>query len=46
MNQFEFTDEQLIAKFQDGNVGAYTQLVERYKERLFNFIYRFFYDVD
>ena len=46
MNQFEFTDEQLIAKFQDGNVCAYTQLVERYKERLFNFIYRFLYDVD
>ena len=46
MNQFELTDEQLIAKFQDGNIGAYTQLVERYKERLFNFIYRFLYDLD
>jgi RNA polymerase sigma-70 factor, ECF subfamily len=46
MDQFEFTDEQLIAKFQDGNEGAYTQLVERYKERLFNFIYRFLYDID
>ena len=46
MNQFEFTDEELISKFQDGDVGAYTQLVNRYKDRLFNFIYRFVYDID
>ena len=46
MSKFELTDEQLIAKFQDGDLGAYTQLVERYKERLFNFIYRFLYDID
>ena len=46
MNQFELTDEELIAKFQDGDVGAYTQLVNRYKDRLFNFIYRFVYDID
>ena len=46
MNQFELTDEELIAKFQDGDVGAFTQIVNRYKDRLFNFIYRFVYDVD
>ena len=46
MNQFELTDEELISKFQGGDIGAYTQLVNRYKDRLFNFIYRFVYDID
>ena len=46
MSEFELTDEQLIKKFQDGDVGAYNQIVTRYKDRLLNFIYRFLNDLD
>ena len=46
MSKFEFTDEQLIKKFQEVDVGAYNQIVYRYKDRLLNFINRFLNDVD
>ena len=46
MSKFELTDEELIKKFQDGDVGAYNQIVYRYKDRLLNFINRFLNDVD
>jgi len=46
MSKFEFTDEQLIKKYQEGDVGAYNQIVYRYKDRLLNFINRFLNDVD
>ena len=46
MSKFELTDEQLIKKFQDGDVGAYNQIVYRYQDRLLNFIYRFLNDLD
>ena len=46
MSKFELTDEQLIKKFQEGDVGAYNQIVFRYKDRLLNFIYRFLNDLD
>ena len=46
MSKFELTDEQLIRKFQDGDMGAYNQIVYRYKDRLLNFIYRFLNDLD
>ena len=46
MSKFELTDEQLIKKFQNGDVGAYNQIVYRYKDRLLNFIYRFLNDLD
>ena len=46
MSEFELTDEELIKKFQDGDVGAYNQIVYRYKDRLLNFINRFLNDVD
>ena len=29
MSEFEFTDEELIAKFQKGDVGAFNQIVLR-----------------
>jgi RNA polymerase sigma-70 factor (ECF subfamily) len=35
------TDEQLIAKFQLGDLQAYDLLVYRYKDQLLNFVYRF-----
>ncbi len=46
MEQFEYTDEELIAMFQDGDTQAYNQLVFRFKDRLYNFIYRFVNDLD
>ena len=41
------TDEELIQDFQDNNnISAYNQLVYRYKDRLFNYIYQFVHDID
>ena len=46
MSDFQISDEILIKKFQEGDVGAYNQLVNRFKDRLLNFIYRFVNDID
>ena len=46
MSDFELSDEILIKKFQEGDVGAYNQIVFRFKDRLLNFIYRFVNDLD
>ena len=46
MSDFQISDEILIKKFQEGDVGAYSQLVNRFKDRLLNFIYRFVNDLD
>jgi len=35
------SDEQLIARFQLGDVQAYDILVRKYKDQLLNFVYRF-----
>ena len=37
----QFSDEELISQFQAGNENAYLEIVERFKDRLFTFIYRF-----
>ena len=39
------TDEELIARFQDGDSYAFDQLVRRYKDPLLNFIFRFIGDL-
>ena len=39
------TDEQLIANFQNGDEHAFVELVDRYKDRLVNFVYRFLHDM-
>jgi len=39
---FKLTDEKLIARFQDGDINAYNELVDRYKDRLLNFVFRYF----
>ncbi len=39
------TDEQLIAEFQGGDELAFVELVDRYKDRLINFVYRFLNDM-
>ena len=35
------TDEELIARFQQGDVQAFDTLVRRYKDQLLNYVYRF-----
>ncbi len=35
------TDEQLIARFQQGDLQAFDILVRRYKDQLLNYVYRF-----
>ena len=37
----DISDEFLIKNFQKGNIKSYNQLVYRYKDRLFNYIYQF-----
>lgn len=39
------TDEELIARFQNGDAYAFDLLVRRYKDPLLNFIYRFLSDL-
>lgn len=41
MSLHEFTDEELMAQFQEGNENAYLEIVKRFKDRLFTFVYRF-----
>ena len=41
---FVYTDEQLIARFQAGDERAYIELVNRYRDRLINFVFQFLGD--
>ena len=43
-NQFRYTDEELIARFQEGDEQAYVELVNRYRDKLMTFIYHFVKD--
>ena len=45
-NQFRYTDEELIARFQEGDEQAYVELVNRYRNRLMTFIFRFVNDLE
>ena len=45
-NHFRFTDEELIARFQEGDEQAYTELVNRYRDKLMTFVYRFVNDME
>ena len=40
------TDEELIKKFQNGDISAYNHLIYRYKDKLLNYIYQFVHDLD
>ena len=40
-NQLIYSDEDLIKRFQDGDEQDYVELVNRYRDRLMNFVYRF-----
>jgi len=41
-DKFELSDEKLILRFQEGDINAYNELVKRYKDRLLNFVFRYF----
>ena len=45
-NQYQYTDEELIASFQNGNEQAYIELVRRYRDRLMTFVFRFLGDME
>ncbi len=45
-DDFRYTDEELITRFQEGDEQAYIELVNRYRDRLMNFIYRFVNDME
>ena len=45
-NEFKFSDEELILRFQKGDEQSYIELVNRYRDRLINFIYRFVNDIE
>ena len=38
-SQFLYTDETLISRFQSGDENAYIELVNRYKDKLINFVF-------
>ena len=46
MYNFKKTDEELIVQFQQGNIGAFNELVQRYKDKLLNYVYYYFNDLD
>lgn len=39
-------DEELIKRFQEGDITAYNEIVHRYKDQLLNFAYRFLGNVE
>jgi len=41
-DRFKLSDEKLILRFQEGDINAYNELVKRYKDRLLNFVFRYF----
>ncbi len=45
-DKFKFSDEKLILRFQEGDINAYNELVKRYKDRLLNFVFRYFNNVE
>ena len=45
-DDFRYSDEELIARFQEGDEQAYIELVNRYRDRLMNFVYRFVDDME
>ena len=43
-NKYNYTDERLMSLFQAGDENAYIVLVNRYKDKLINFIYHYLKD--
>ena len=42
--KYSYTDEKLMSLFQGGDENAYIVLVNRYKDKLINFIYHYLKD--
>ena len=42
----KFSDEELIARFQNGDEYAFEEIIHRYKDRLVNFVFRFLDQMD
>ena len=45
-NKFIYSDEQLMSLFQGGDENAYVELVNRYKDKLINFIFNYLGDLE
>ena len=45
-NKFIYSDEQLMSLFQGGDENAYIELVNRYKDKLINFIFNYLGDLE
>ena len=45
-NRFIYSDEQLMSLFQGGDENAYIELVDRYKDKLINFIFNYLGDLE
>ena len=45
-NRFVYSDEQLMSLFQGGDENAYIELVNRYKDKLINFIFNYLGDLE
>ena len=45
-NSFIYSDEQLMSLFQGGDENAYIELVNRYKDKLINFIFNYLGDLE
>ena len=45
-SEFFYTDEELISRFQAGDERAYVELVNRYKDKLLNFVFQFLGDIE
>ena len=45
-NKYTYSDEQLMLLFQGGNENAYIELVNRYKDKLINFIFNYLGDIE
>ena len=45
-SEFIYTDEKLISRFQAGDERAYVVLVNRYKDKLLNFVFQFLGDIE
>ena len=45
-SKFIYTDEELIKRFQAGDELAYINLVDRYKDKLMNFVFPYFGEIE
>ena len=45
-SRFFYSDEELIKKFQEGNEDAFIELVNRYKNKLINFVFQMIGDLE